>query len=127
MEPERSIINTHDQLRALGGGVAIVVSYGGGRDTHVDGWCVYRVDARGQRLVTDKDAAWYRNSLKWFPLDSGLGLSFAERRTRAAEAAKAWVAKQGWYGGEWKRNAVGDYVPIEAQRRFPIKRRREVK
>jgi hypothetical protein len=118
------LINTFDQLKAAGGGVALVVSMGGSRDTYVDGWLVLRLNARGESLVTDKDAAWYHHKRKHFSMPLGRDVPFAERRRLAFEEARAWVAEQGWYTGEWKRNAIGDFVPADVQKRFPIKRRK---
>jgi hypothetical protein len=117
----RGIINTYDQMIASGCGVAIVVSWGGIRDRYVDGWLVLRRDKQGREVPTDPKAPWYHHGHKWFGMRSNG--SFAERRHEAFLRAAAWVAEQGWYSGEWKRNALGDFVPADVQKRFPIKRR----
>lgn len=119
---ERGIINTHDQLRAAGGGVAITVAYGSGRDHYVSGWHVYRLGADGKQIPTDPGAPFYQHGCKWFGLLLRKG-SFHERKRHAAAEAQAWVKEQGWYAGEWKRNAMGDFVPADTQKRFPIRRR----
>lgn len=113
----REIINTHDQLRAAGGGVAIVPASLPGRSPYQYGWAVYRVNAEGKGLVTDKDAAWYEYGKKVFS-----DLRSEGGRMGALAAAKAWVAEQGWYDGPWTRNRMRDYVPTEMNKQFPLRR-----
>lgn len=124
-DDRRAIINTHDQLSAAGGGVAIMVSYGGIRDRYVDGWIVYRLSGSGKAIATNPKAAWYHDGHKWFSMGMlSAGGSFHERRRKALESAVAWVKEQGWYDGEWKRNGMGDFVPVAVQKQFPIRRRK---
>lgn len=115
------MINTHDQLVAAGGGVALCPNHVGIRTTRIYGWHVYRVDAAGVKIVTDPKAAWYDYGRKVFypPAD----LPFHERQRAALAEAQAWVKKQGWYAGEWSRNRMGDFVPADVQKRFPIQKR----
>jgi len=119
MAETREVLNTHQQLTLAGGGVAITLAYNGVRDQSVYGWAIYRVDAKGKQIVTNPDAAWYEYGEKVF---RGKGASFHERQRDALEAAKKWVAEQGWYDGEWKRNRMRDYVPAGVDKRFPIRR-----
>lgn len=103
------IINTYDQLKAAGGGVAITKAF--------SGWHIYRINAAGERLVTDPKAAWYDYGMKSF-------VAIESDRGQAALArAKAWVKEQGLYDGEWKRNRFGDYIPADIAKRFPLPRR----
>lgn len=113
------VINTHEQLVRSGGGVAITLHYSGARREYVYGWSVYRVNADGKQVVTDPNAHWSDYGKKVF---RGEGSSFHGRQRNALESAKRWVAEQGWYEGEWKRNRMRDYVPKEADQRFPIKK-----
>lgn len=116
------IINTHDQLVAAGGGVAIVGAYGPGRDSGSDGVLVYRV-VNGRAVVTDSDAVWYFYGRKHFSAAFAAGRTArAEAQAQAAKTAQTWVREQGWYAGIWVRNAMRDYVPEDVQRRFPIVR-----
>jgi hypothetical protein len=115
------IYNTHQQLVRAGGGVAIVLSYGGIRDRYVDGWSIYRVNAAGKHVPTDPDVPWYHHGNKWISSTSLEG-TFAERQREALEIAKNWIAEQGWYSGEWRRNRARDYVPVEIDKRFPIRK-----
>lgn len=116
------IVNTHCQLTANGGGVAIMPSYGGARTSHVNGWLIYRVGARGKQIPTDPDAHWSQYGRKWFSNRNHKG-TFHQRQAAALEDAKRWIAEQGWYDGEWKRNRQRDYVPAEINKRFPIPKR----
>lgn len=112
----RGIINTHDQLVAAGGGVAITRATSGGRDSFFAGWHVYRI-VNGRAVKTDPDSAWYDGGMKSF-------VAIERDRGKAALArAIAWVAAQGWYKGDWKRNRQQDYVPAPIQRDFPIPKR----
>jgi hypothetical protein len=125
MDEPRRIINTYDQMKAAGGdGVAICVAHSGGRGSFVSGWHVVRF-VRGKTVATDPDAAYYHDKQKWFSLVGSSGRDgFVAARAAALAQAQAWVKAQGWYDGEWKRNAMGDFVPADVQRQFPIKRPR---
>lgn len=116
-------INTHDQLRKAGGGVAILPSYVGARTQYFYGWSVYRVGADGKEIPTDPNTHWTNYGRKVFSkLPQQNGLTPAERSRGALEAAKRWVAEQGWYDGEWTRNRMRDYVPKEINKRFPLQK-----
>lgn len=116
-------VNTHEQLKLAGGGVAITVAKGGARSDFVSGWHVYRVGADGQKIPTYPDGPWYHHGLKWFCVQRGNGRSFHEGLRLALEEAKKWVAEQGWYDGEWVGNRQRNYVPKEINKRFPIRKR----
>ena len=121
---ERSIINTHDQLVAAGGGVAITPSRTVGREPRVSGWAIYRVNAAGKQVVTDKDAAWYDQGCKVFLFFSAPARETA--RVWALEQAQQWVAKQYGETGPWKRNVMRAYVPERIAKAFPLPRRDKV-
>ena len=114
--------NTHEQLKAAGGGVAIVPSYTGGRTQYFRGWAVYRLNGQGKQVVTDPSAHWQDYGKKVFSTMQAEGSTPAERSRFALSQAKAWVAKQGWYSGEWKRNRIRDYVPAEINKKFPLRK-----
>jgi len=109
------IINTHDQLVAAGGGVAITRAYTPSRERRVCGWAVYRVNAAGEKLATDPKAAWYDHGCKTF-LKFGRGDALAD--------AKEWVAETYGEGGPWKRNSWGDYVAAPIAKAFPLAQRK---
>jgi hypothetical protein len=116
----KEVVNTHDQLLLSGGGVAIVQSYGGTRTKYPNGWGIYRINRTGQKLVTDAKAHWQDFGKKIFYFIDYTGTTH-ERKRLALEAAKKWVAEQGWYDGVWARNRMFDYVPQLVNRNFPIK------
>jgi hypothetical protein len=116
-------VNTHEQLKFAGGGVAIVVTRGGARTDYVNGYGVYRLDAGGKVIPTRPGAPWYDYGKKVF-LSSMLNGNFHERQRAALAKAQQWVAAQGWYDGEWARNRSGDYVPAEINKRFPLRVRK---
>ena len=124
LSPSLRVLNTHGQLVAAGGGVAIITSYGGTRDSFVDGWEIYVVEANGKARPTDEDAAWYHYGRKHVSMRT-VG-NFHERRREALEKAKAWVAIQLGEDGPWSRNAIGDFVPSRVQKQFPIKREKRI-
>lgn len=117
-EEVKMAINTHQQLTLAGGGVAITLHYSGARREYVYGWAVYRVNGKGQQIITDPNVHWADYGKKVF---RGEGINFHERQRNALEQAKKWVAEQGWYTGEWKRNRMRDYVPSEINKRFPLR------
>ena len=118
----RDIINTYDQLRAAGGGVAIVPAYTGGRTQYFCGWAIYRLSIAGKQLITDPSAHWQHYGKKVFSTLGAAGTTPSERRRNALETAKRWVAEQGWYDGEWARNRMRDYVPKAINKQFPLSR-----
>jgi hypothetical protein len=114
--PEQRIINTYDQLRAAGGGVAICYHPAESRACRPAGWGVIRVH-RGKLVITDPHAHWSEHGIKTF--------TCYNRQTKidARLNAIAWVKAQGWYAGPWVGNRLRDYVPAEINTRFPIPRR----
>jgi hypothetical protein len=113
---EREIINTHDQLVAAGGGVALIylASTAGQRGGMGARFHVYRIGADGRQRVTDPNAHWSDSHCKTFHV-------FVKSREEQLAAAQAWVAEQGWYTGLWARNRMGDYVPADIHKRFPLR------
>lgn len=118
----RKIINTHDQLTAAGGGIAIVRSHSLGRDQHFYGWAIYRVNASGQQVVTNPKAAWYDHGKKVFPAFDHPG-----GKKGALADAKQWVADQFGETGPWTRNWLYDYVPTRIYKAWPQGKDYEVK
>lgn len=117
----KEIINTHDQLVAAGGGVAIMPSYTGTRTQYPYGWAVYRLNASGQRVITDPEAHWSDYGKRVFSHSKHSGTP-AEQKRASLETAKQWIAEQGWYEGEWVRNRMRDYVPKDINKQFPIRK-----
>jgi hypothetical protein len=115
LHTERPIVNTHEQLAAAGGGVAIMKHHSQGRDARFDGWCVYRLDAKGLQIATDAKAAWYNNGKKVFH-------KLGRDATAALEEAKAWVLEAYQEAGPWKSNGMGDYVPERIAKAHPLKK-----
>jgi len=113
------IVNTHMQLVAAGGGVAIV-PHSTPLDKRPSGWAVYRLDSKGTRLITDEKAAWYCYGQKVFSFFGYGNLAFGKEAALAA--AQAWIAEEYGEHGPWKMNAWRDYVPERVQKQFPIKR-----
>ena len=115
MMPE--IINTHDQIVAAGGGVAILTAYAPGISRRASGWSVYRVNADGKAIVTDSNAPFYAHGRKEFYYHN------KETKEAALEEAKAWILKKYGEAGPWKRNAMRDYVPERIAKQFPLRKR----
>lgn len=107
------ICNTHDQLHAAGGGVAITRQAG-------SGWCIYRLDEKGSAVPTDPEGPWYNGGMKTF-LSIGAGPMKA-RRDAALAKAIAWVAKTYGETGPWVGNRLGDKVPERIAKAYPIRR-----
>lgn len=107
------LLNTHDQLVAAGGGVAIIVAHSPGRSRSPCGWSVYRI-VDGKQVITDKIAAWYERGMKTF--------HYGTTKMEAFEAAKAWVAEKYGESGPWHRNVMRDYVPERIAKKFPIRK-----
>lgn len=112
----KEIINTHDQLVAAGGGIAICPAYSGAREMHRNGWNVYRVGEKGDRIATDPNAHWTDHGEKRFS-------EVEQTREQALEAAKRWVADTYGEHGPWKRNRMYDYVPERIAKAHPLRPR----
>lgn len=126
--PTQDIRNTHDQLVAAGGGVAIIQAYGFNvsHKPFVSGYLVYRIDAEGNERQTDPQD---RTGRKYFSTIYNADGSFQtgtinDRFAHALAEAQAWVATQGWYKGEWRSNQFRDYVPFPVNALYKIKGRR---
>jgi hypothetical protein len=113
----QQIINTHDQLTAAQGGIAIVRHPA--RSVMPRRWVVYRVDARGVEVMTDTspDCAWYNYNRKTF-IYRGRD-DVIERRLDAQD----WIAANLGEPGPWTRNRMGDYVPVRINQSHPIAKR----
>ena len=112
------LINTWDQLKAAGGGVAVSYHANGGRTVLPPMWVVWRINAAGQQLQTDAKAAWYMRGSKGFSFPGGKDL-----KEQARLDALAWATKK--YGVKaWARNMFGDYVSATVNAAFPIPRAR---
>ena len=110
-----AIVNTHGQLVAAGGGIAILFYRDcsrerGGRGAH---YAIYRMNAEGQQLVTDRNAHWMDHGKKTFYV-------FGTTKPEALAAAQAWVLATYGIAGPWVRNRMGDYVLAEVNARFPL-------
>jgi hypothetical protein len=116
------IINTWGQLVAAGGGVGIFSTpTSSGRVSTSPKFQVIRITAQGREIPTDPrppdQRPWYDHGRKTF-------LPFAYNdKAKALAAAQAWVAEQGWYDGPWARNRMGDYLPTNIHKRFPLRPR----
>jgi hypothetical protein len=113
------LINTHDQLVAAGGGVAIMTAHTQGRSSRACGWAVYRVNAQGEQVATNAKAAWYEDGRKTF-----YWRVYSDKNV-ALESAQEWIAENCGEAGPWKRNAARDYVPERIQKQFPISKKEE--
>jgi hypothetical protein len=117
------IYNTHGQLLAAGGGIALMPHVCGVRQTYVEGWIVYRINAKGAQLVTDTKAHWSLYGCKWIHADRPIYRNWHERQRAALEMAKAWVLEAYDEAGPWVRNRTRDYVPQRINAAFPIPKR----
>lgn len=109
-------VNTHEQLKAAGGGIAIITAYAGARSEYRNGWKIYHVNAAGRRVVTDENAHFTDYGCKHFG-ESGT------TRAEALEEAKRWVAETYNEHGPWVRNRMGDYLPERIHKAFPLRKR----
>jgi len=116
------IINTHDQLMAAGGGIAIVPAYYGVREVRIHGWRVYRI-VRGKPVNTDTGGHWTDYGLKRFTASGAHYPNWHARQRAALLQAQEWIAKTYGEKGPWARNRMGDYVPERINDEFPIPRR----
>lgn len=113
------LVNTHEQLTAAGGGIAIIKAYAWGRDGNINGWHIYRVNEHGRKVATDLGAPWYHHECKWFV--SRANGTFHERQRQALEAARVWIAETYGELGPWVRNRLGDYLPERIHETFPLR------
>lgn len=112
----KAIVNTHDQLVAAGGGIAILPAYSGARSEYRNGWKVYCVSGAGVQVSTDPTAHWTDYGCKRFgEQEIGRGGSLDE--------AKRWVAEAYSECGPWKRNRDGAYVPERVAKAHPLRSR----
>lgn len=115
----RPLVNTHDQLVAAGGGIAILYRARGSRPSSVPGWLVLRVDARGVEVATDSRAHFSSYGKKLFIAGA------SDTRQAALQKALDWVQQTYGEAGPWVMNAVRDYVPERIQKQFPIPKRKK--
>lgn len=131
----RDVINTHDQLiRWKEAGmhkrpVAIMVYHASfGRSNHRDGWCVYSPWAK----TSDTVEPWYHHGDKHFNRflvkAADLPDALTRRQIGPARDKAALVLAMQWadhkYGPfDWVRNRMGDYVPAELNKAFPLPRK----
>ena len=116
VEKVHEVSNTHEQLKCSGGGVAIAKHHSPGRESSFSGWAIYRVNAEGKQVATAKNVPWYNYGKKVF-------LTFGKNRAEVLQEAKDYVAKTFGYDGKWVRNRMGDYVPADVHKRFPLRPR----
>jgi hypothetical protein len=109
-------INTFEQLVKSGGGIAILFYRDTSRERGGRGakFAVIRVNAKGQQLITDRNAHWTDYGKKAFHV--GLGV----KKPEALAEAQAWVRDIYGIAGPWVRNRMGDYVLAEVNARFPL-------
>lgn len=108
-ETLRHIISTWDQLMAAKAAglmaVAITQEYTWAIGSPVYGSKIFDLD--GFRVILCNSEEPNRNH--------------RDRQAACEERAKRWASKS--HGvGEWKRNALRDWVPAEIQKRWPIRR-----
>lgn len=124
----RKIVNTHDQLVAAGGGVAIVIASMETDPAHA--WAVMRWEPGKGDMPTDEKAPWYQHKHRWFHFghyaDDRIHGRGAGRRL-ALQAAQGWVLRTYGEAGPWKRNALYDYVPTRINDKYPIDRGKDDK
>jgi hypothetical protein len=114
------IINTHDQLTAAGGGVAITKAYTAGRESSSCGWAVYRVNKDGNQVITDPQSHWSHHGKKVF-------FWMRPGKMVALNEAKAWILEKYGEAGPWKRNPRLDYVPERINKAFPLPKKEKTK
>lgn len=117
------IINTYDQLMAaMRAGhkwpYALCREYVGHRTPYFYGWKVYHPTKATDPSKSTSLSRGYRTF-------SRVGAASSDRMGREAlAAAQQWVADTYGYSGLWKRNRMGDYVPADIQKQWPIPDRR---
>jgi len=108
------IINTYDQLKANGGGIAIC--YNPPDSLHGCKLSILGIDKRGGMIVTDPNSSWYDRNMKVFYIFKVR----EQKKTRLAEATQ-WVSDHYGEKGPWVRNRMGDYVPERINEAYPIR------
>lgn len=108
----KKIFNTHEQLVATGGGIAITRNYTAGKRNKRNGWRVIKVNADGSQVPTNLDAAWYHYGQK----------AFMGKAMESLQRAKDWCEKTYGEKGPWARNHSLDYVPARINKQFPIRK-----
>lgn len=111
----QEVVNTWDQLVNSGGGIAIVPARMPGRQSHQNGWAVFRVNEKGQQLVTDKKAAWFNHGKMTFS-------EFTTSRAAALLEAQAWIKERYGIDGPWVRNRQRDYVLATVNQQYPLRK-----
>ena len=125
-EPVHTLTNTHDQLVAAGGGIAIMhtAHTSAGRGGGLGGWHIYRVDGRGLQINTEFYGHWANHGQKFFGLlEHHRGESSAhDARAAALAEAIAWVAATypAYARTVWVANRYRDRIPIEVKRAHPL-------
>jgi hypothetical protein len=118
-----SIVNTYDQLMAARESglvkrpVAIGPAYLPGRGSSRCGWVVW---SPVERTDPDHDAPWYFGGKKHFG-------TFGKDGTRREQTAAALTDAMRWandtYGPfNWARNRMGDYIPAQIKKAFPLRK-----
>lgn len=119
---DREIINTYDQLKAAGGGIAICYcAQDTGRGGHPAYFSILKINRRGKEVQTNPRAPWYDHGRQTLTV----GHPIAEKKPMVLEAAKAWVSMTYNDIGPWVRNRMGDYVHALVNQQFPIRRNRK--
>lgn len=126
MSNDTVLHNTHEQIRAAAAAgyqwpFAIVGVHSGTRTLYFHGWAVYHPTILTDPSNRPIDRAKGR---KEFPLfnEGGEG-GRAGQKKRAIARAQGWVAGEYGYTGRWVRNRMGDYVPAEVHKRWPLRDR----
>ncbi len=119
-------VNTHDQLvkwnREFGEKfVAISPRYTPGRTPSRNGWAVW-----SPWKTLDPDAAWYDYGHMCFN-GFALGSSRKEGSALALIAAQTWAQSLSETKVIWVRNRMGDYIPEQVNKAFPLRKRARLK
>lgn len=110
-----NIVNTYSQLVCSGGGIAIL--WRGKFSVIGSQWSIYRINAKGCEIPTDPNTEWFNNGRKTFHV-------FTKTKKEHLEDAIKWVVENfpEYRDTPWVRNRLGDYVPKEINKKFPIRR-----
>jgi hypothetical protein len=115
-------LNTYDQLKRAGGGIAIMPSSDSSGRGGTCGYFVFRVGPKGEVIKTDvgPDSPWYRHGQKVFFGPDG-PLTWHQRQAGALADAQRWVAETFHEAGPWVRNRMGDYLPERIHKAHPLR------